>query len=307
MRHSVSRWFLLVTLHGAVGCDFGDAEYLVAHDDLPSAGNALAISADSSILWASNSAGPLSLRAFNATTGAPVTEFDPIAAWGIRDLSAAWEAGATDQVWVFHLNGYRTRWDTGGTIRDWAPPVDSALFPADSRVYCLFATSGDGAHFVTATDWVDGANTHYLYRYGTDGTWSRVEASGAGCAQVAYDEPLDEIAVLDYAGYVGFVPVVRWFDPDTLALTREQEITDAPAQSNDFAAFGYNTAFDGSGADIGLYDATGNLTDNTSLSSVKALSYRTTPVGPKLAWSGTDDNSAPEYAAGLFALLAENL
>ena len=50
----------MVALQSAFGCDFGDSEYLAAHGELRSAGNALEISADSSIVWAYNNAGALS-------------------------------------------------------------------------------------------------------------------------------------------------------------------------------------------------------------------------------------------------------
>ena len=286
-------------------CDFANYEPLVESSEVPYGSSNLALSADASVVWHGGSVGGSDpVEAFDAATGAPLASL-PV--WphqhGVRDLAAAWEAGAPRGVWVLHLSGWRTRWAANGGFVEQLPPIPSAQFPG-TRTYCKFTTGPDGAQFITTMELPGGVFTIFLYRRDADGTWTRVETSPSGC-DVTYDHPVGFVAVHDWPSESSPTNVLRYYDATTLDLALEVDLPGLTGQANDFASFALQTIW-ATGGDLYLVDHDGNLADVGGIYHSQGVTVDPNQVQPRVLWSGADTPaSGTDYALGWFDLVPE--
>ncbi|MCR9165826.1 MAG: hypothetical protein ACE37F_32215 [Nannocystaceae bacterium] len=201
----------------------------------------------------------------------------------ITDLSAAHEPGSEGGVWTLHANGFRLRFDENGVFDALSTGANiEDAFPAGPREWCGLAMGLDGSAYVMAGH-QEGTFTHWhLYRE-LDGVVTRAGGPfpSLGCPEIAYDLPLDEIAVAVDGGY-GSRDVI-WFDPDTMEETHQIEIV---AEPHAIAVFDHKVAV-GRASSIWIWNEDGTVADSESGVHVEDLDVQYGNNQVRLWWSGT--------------------
>ena len=258
----------------------------------------LAISEDGDQIWADRDrlGGGRELVAFANDGGEELATVGPFGTGhDITDLAAAHESGFESDVWVLHESGFRTRWNPDGNLSGFGmPDAIQDAFPGEDRQWCGLVVGLDGAAYVMSGHQI-GIYTHWhLYRE-KDGVVTRTEGPWGGpyCPEIAYDLPLDEVAVAVDRGYGS--RDVFWFDPDTMDQTHTVEIVASPQA---IAAFNHKVAV-GSSSFIRIWDADGSVTDTDWSVDVQDLDVQYGDNMVRQWWSGLGPDN---HTVGWFRL-----
>ena len=243
---------ILLLAFAAAGCELGEEVVLVETED-PKYEIAVAMFGD--VVWTHNQ--DLSISAHDTADGEVLSTFggEWTDGWDVIDLYKAYDNGFETDVWVLHMNGWRTRWAPDGTFTGFEQPMSDTEFPADSRHYYDVARDPWGVTYLTTRETVGSTSTCYLYKH-VDGVYTRVDL-GDGAARLDFDIATLQPAVF-FLTYAPNTVSTLWFNKDTLALEYEVDAGDH-LFNNDFRAFNHNTALCGS--DLVLLDETGAVTD----------------------------------------------
>lgn len=274
----------------ALGCELVDYVPLVPAASVDAPREPLAMTANGDHLWLSDTplpfppGQPLRLVLADADDGTVLSTFGPwTGEWAVVDIATEYELGSRDDIWILHVNGWRTRWSPDLTMTGYERPIPDEDYPVIWRSYCGVARDLlEGYTFVLTTEWSLAGYDSFLWRH-HEGTWERAPAESVNCPELTFDLVANEVVTYD-----NVIDSVAWWDPSNLSIQHQVEL---PEKYYDLTAFDRSTAL-ARYARIDHYDAAGDLIDTMPDVDPEGLHVHYGDGMLRLFFSGTDDLAA---------------
>ena len=294
----------LLPLLSLGACDLVDLTTVVEWPTFSPTEAHIAVSFDGDFIWVDQEIpNGRQLLALNPDDGEVVDNIGNLTGdFAILDLAPVYDVGHFDEVWVLHANGFRTRWSVEDNLTAFQFPIPASEFPnIVGGQYCAMATGLDGSQYIIASEIIEGFENFFLFRH-KDGVFTKSAEpfSTHVCPDVAYDLPLDEVAVLsaNFPGvWDGF-----WFDGQTLDETYTYLYDPVANPMRDFAAFNHNVALIFPAA-IRTFDNMGDPFDTVWDVDAYDLDTQYVDNSIRLWWAGWHDPpGGPTHVAGWYRL-----